>query len=92
MLPEVLQQLRPTRAEPVDPRSEAAVRPSEMTELVRQHGLELLGRDSIQQRKADGQVIPRPSEDTEPRDLSDAGVEAAVEDDIVRSRRPKLPT
>jgi hypothetical protein len=42
----------------------------------------------VEQREPYGQIVPRPAEATEPRDLSDAGVEAAVEDDIVRSRRP----
>jgi hypothetical protein len=32
----------------------SAVRCGEVTELVRQHGLELFGRETIQQRKTDG--------------------------------------
>ena len=57
--------------------------PSEVTELVCQHGLELLGRHSVQQRNADGKEIPRPAEYAEAWNLNDARVEAPVEYDLV---------
>src|SRR5438552_12375398 len=63
---------------------------SEMTELVREHRLKLLGLERLHERQANRQIVPVQAEHPQPRNLRDTGVEFDGDEDAVKGRRAKL--
>ena len=57
-----------------------------MSEFVREHSLELIERQDLQQREPEDEVIFLPAEEAEPRDLHDGGVEVIRQQHLVGRR------
>jgi hypothetical protein len=55
---EPLEQAEPRFSNAVDERAEAPVRPRQMAKLVRDDGTHLLGRERIQVRESEHQIVP----------------------------------
>src|SRR5262249_6243260 len=81
-----LEQLLPRGAHSVDARPEAPVGTGQMREFVRDDGAKLIGREQGKVRQPEHEVVVRLEEATHRRNLRDAGVQLAVDQQRVHPR------